>query len=212
MLCREILLYEPYNYKSGTVQRGEAWRLIASSLNSYEDLKFTVTQRAVREKYNLLAEKYKKKERKEEQASGIAPPEMSDIERALEEIIERFREIESVSDKDKKKNEKNACERETAAELRQQCLETYSETQKRKGVAESDQGKSKRQRSMGGETITYLREKMEADNELRRREIELTQNRQETLQQLIVQQHQQNQALMQLFAHVIANKNSSDQN
>ena len=42
ILVREIFTYEPYNYKSGTAQRGELWKLIAESLNTLEDPLFTV--------------------------------------------------------------------------------------------------------------------------------------------------------------------------
>lgn len=55
LLCREILIYEPFNYKFGTVQRGEAWNLIAESLNSLDvKPKFQVAQRGVEKNIKLL--------------------------------------------------------------------------------------------------------------------------------------------------------------
>ena len=94
MLCREILTYEPYNFKSGTVQRGEAWKMIAESLNSIENPKFTVNHRSVRERYTILEKNYVKKNNAEEKATGISPEEMSDLDKALEEIVGKFKDLE----------------------------------------------------------------------------------------------------------------------
>ena len=57
ILLREILTYEPFNHKSGTVQRGESWKLIAESLNSLDEAKYTITHRSVREKYTVMEKK-----------------------------------------------------------------------------------------------------------------------------------------------------------
>ena len=65
MLCREILTYEPFNHKAGTKERGEAWKMIAESLNSLEKPKFTVIHRSVRERYAHLEKHYLKNNRRE---------------------------------------------------------------------------------------------------------------------------------------------------
>ena len=57
ILLREILTYESFNHKSGTVQRGESWKLIVESLNSLDEPKYTVTHRSVREKYTVMEKK-----------------------------------------------------------------------------------------------------------------------------------------------------------
>lgn len=84
ILVREIFTYEPYNYKSGTTQRGESWKLIAETLNTLDDPKFTVTHRGVRERYALIEKNFKHKKADEEKASGIAPEEPTEFEIAME--------------------------------------------------------------------------------------------------------------------------------
>ena len=42
LLCREILVIEPYRYKVGTRERGQAWDKVASALNLVEGLRFLV--------------------------------------------------------------------------------------------------------------------------------------------------------------------------
>ena len=61
ILAREIFTYEPYNYRSGTTQRGELWKLIAESLNTLEDPLFTVNHRYVRERYAILEKNFKRR-------------------------------------------------------------------------------------------------------------------------------------------------------
>ena len=51
--------------------------------------KYSVDQRAVRYRFVKLENGYKRKTREELKASGIAPPEMSELDQALEEISER---------------------------------------------------------------------------------------------------------------------------
>ena len=56
-LIREMFLFEPWNCKSGSVERGKCWEGIAEQLNSLNELKFNVCQRSVRERYTLLEKK-----------------------------------------------------------------------------------------------------------------------------------------------------------
>ena len=159
ILLREILTYEPFNHKSGTIQRGESWKLIAESLNSLDEPKYTVTHRSVREKYTVMEKNYKKRTSSEEKSSGIAPDELSDYEKALEEIIAKFVDIELCVAKERENSAKAIeKERETAADMRQQCMETFSETNKRKDNAAGEQTTTKRRKS-GDDSIAYLREK-----------------------------------------------------
>ena len=203
ILCREIFMYEPFNHKAGTRERGEAWKLIAESLNSLDNPKFTVTQRAVREKYSLLEKSYKQKIRKEENASGITPDEPTELEKALEEIFSKFEDIELISCNEKKENsDKLEKERESASDMRQKCMETYAETKKRKGDNETPCSSTKRSRKSGDDTIQYLREKMKVEKDFRERELQLAETRENTIQQLLVQQQQQNQAMLAILSHM----------
>ena len=77
---------QPFKAKKGSPERGRIWNLIAESLNQIDKPKFKVNKRSVRERFNLLAEKYKTKIRNEEKASGISP-EITELDMLLEEIL-----------------------------------------------------------------------------------------------------------------------------
>ena len=66
MLCKEILYEDPFQFKKGSPDRGEVWSKIARSLSSCTELKFTVKQRSVRERFTLLQAKHKETNRKDE--------------------------------------------------------------------------------------------------------------------------------------------------
>ena len=58
LMCREILAVDPFTgTKKGTVQRGAKWKIIADHLLDILEPKFKVDLRAVRDRYQLLAQK-----------------------------------------------------------------------------------------------------------------------------------------------------------
>ena len=72
--------------KPPTTQRRELWKNIADQLYRLSEHIFTVTQRAVRVRFKLLSERFKKKMAAEEGASGINP-EGSELDVLVEEIL-----------------------------------------------------------------------------------------------------------------------------
>ena len=44
LLCREILVTEPYKFKVGTRERGQAWDKVARELNAIKGARFVVDQ------------------------------------------------------------------------------------------------------------------------------------------------------------------------
>ena len=94
LLLREILLYEPYNQRKGSVERGKVWDLLAESLNKINNPLFRVTGRSIRDHLKTLIDNFKRKEREEEKASGINPDE-TELDIALRDIIDRFNEAET---------------------------------------------------------------------------------------------------------------------
>ena len=73
MLVRQVLLYEPWQHRQGSVERGQIWKAIAESLNSLEDLNFRITDRSTRDRLNLLLKKFKSKEvMKERQVASMS--------------------------------------------------------------------------------------------------------------------------------------------
>lgn len=63
LLCREILVEEPYTFKHGSREKGRCWDCIAQNLNRVEQPEFSVDQRAIRDRYVKLKKSYKKKTR-----------------------------------------------------------------------------------------------------------------------------------------------------
>ena len=90
LLLREILLYEPWSQRAGSVERGTIWKNITESLNQLSEPYFKVTGRSVRDHYKLLEKKYKKKIADEKKATGIDVPEESELDIALRNASEQF--------------------------------------------------------------------------------------------------------------------------
>ena len=172
MLCREIMVIEPYTAKPRRTQRGPLWKSIADNLNSLAEPKFNVTQRAVRDRFKLIGEKFKKKIAAEERASGI-DPEMSELDILLEDILakEESSNEEHLGDMAERKK-KEETDKENAEDMRFKAMENLRETQKRKEDCGGKERNVKR-RSKGSEAVQYLRDRMERDNRLKEQELEL---------------------------------------
>ena len=99
LLIREILTVEPYQNKASTVKRGNAWTQIADILNAIPEPVFKVNQRSVRERYNLLEKAFLKKNREEEKASGINPPELTNNDKeVLKRLLRKQRRLQFRSE------------------------------------------------------------------------------------------------------------------
>ena len=201
-LCQESLALEPFKAKKGSITRGQIWDQIASNLNSLELPRFKVTKRSVRERYTLLSEKLKKKLKEEEKASGIET-DMTGVEKALEEILEKEADAENTMEIDKKKAD-NA----KAVEMRNRAMESMRSTQKRKeGVGvkdvENDQPKPKFTRRSGGDTVTYLREKNDMVQKWKAEELKLHQQRLEFESKKQDESQKQHQEMMQMMSQQV---------
>ena len=62
LLCREILVCQPYKFKERMVERGKIWEEISNHLNTCETAQFRVNKRSVREK-KKTSTKHKKFEK-----------------------------------------------------------------------------------------------------------------------------------------------------
>ena len=71
LLCRKILLLEPYKFKARTREKVNTWKAIADNLNFLDG--FKVDARAGRERYGVNKAHFKAKEKEEKMASGINP-------------------------------------------------------------------------------------------------------------------------------------------
>ena len=175
-MLREMLASEIWLSKAGSTERGEGWKKLADLLNRMERVKFDVSARSVREHFQVLYEKRRAKNREEELASGIAPDELTENETILDELISLF---DSAANEyrvaDKEKADRAAVESSKAQEMRQQSLETFGETRKRKNGGEGvgSLGSGKKVRNTGKDTISLLRDRITAETEFRRKELEL---------------------------------------
>ena len=89
ILLKEILLFKSYSQKRGSPELGSVSEQIAESLNSLREDKilFKVSQRSVRDRFNVLKNNFAKRQREKERASGISP-EICQVDECLEDIIE----------------------------------------------------------------------------------------------------------------------------
>ena len=206
LLCTEIRVRQSYKFKKCSNERGKIWTEIASTLNSNEEVKFHVTQRGVRERYEGLKAKYLEKIKNEEKASGISP-EVTELDSLLEEIIEKESLAESSRESDSaiKKNEE---ERKIAEDLRKTAMESMGETKKRSVESEEGDTSVKRKRRSGSDAVEYLRE--QAEKEIKIREEELVLKKQKQDQEASKQSqlfHQQNEMLKAMKDQQIQMKN-----
>ena len=89
LLCREIIGVDVFaGTKKGTAKRSAKWSVVVDNLSNVEAVYFRVDDRAVRDRYNLLSLSYRRKLKKEVRASGIEV-EVTEVEKALEGLIEK---------------------------------------------------------------------------------------------------------------------------
>ena len=200
LLLREILNIQPWMHKHGSSERKQTWDEIAAILNSLEEPYFNVKARSVRDRYSLLVKKHKTKTNVENKASGISP-EVSELDEALADLIERFNEADSAREKETgKKNNKQAEDLVTAQEMRRKSLETYGESRKR-NLEDGVEVSQKRSKKLN--TTEYLIDKSQRDYEIRTKELELKEKelalQSEQQQQTMLMMQQQNATILEMF-------------
>ena len=117
--------------------------------------------RVAHDRYNLLARKYKKKEREEINASGIGTDEPSELDDAIEEAVALFENLEE--ERENKKTAKDE-DRSQAEDARLVALETARETAKRKAPLGNDSFRAK--------SVEFLRDKANQEIEYRNKELD----------------------------------------
>jgi len=177
LLCREILVEQPFSFKRGSRERGNCWDMIASRLSQLEKPRFIVDQRAVRDHYLKLEKSFKRKVSNENRSSGIVV-EQTELDSLLEEIVERsVAAQEDIVASDNRKSKEKEKEKETAENIRKRSMERLAQTRERESVKNIC---NKKQKVDQRNTVEYLKEKGDKELmvkteelELRRREIEL---------------------------------------
>ena len=162
--CKEVSLSKLFETKTKSSERGQVWEVIAKQLEQTEFPSFRVAQLAVRDRFRELLLQFRKKDRREKNASGISP-EQTELDAILEEINAREEASETlaaeVGAEVKIKVEAN---KEAAEEIRKSAMENLPETKKRN---EDQQGGRKCKVRKGGDsTLQYLKEKGERERSL----------------------------------------------
>ena len=100
MLCREVLVVDPFQARKKTTHRAQLWQLIAENLKTMESPKFkpTLTKRSVQDRCSLLCEKHKRRMAYEKRATGISP-EVTELDQLVKEIVDK-EELSEESRKD----------------------------------------------------------------------------------------------------------------
>ena len=165
-LAKEVLYSEPFQYKERTAQNVQAWQDVIAKVKTNYPKKFKrLTQRGAKEHMSLLLKNLKKKNMVELRASGISP-EVSELDKLLEEISEK---MDFYAAQNEKENEKKKKEEAAAKDVRLRAMETLRETKKRGEVEKGGKSpKQKRPRSNGSEMVAFLRDR--ANEELASRE------------------------------------------
>ncbi|CAH3166799.1 unnamed protein product, partial [Porites lobata] len=170
MLCREVLVMEPFKHPKQSRERGEIWGERAQTLNGLSVAKFT--------------------------GSGMKCDEETELEMALCQIIEK----EQAADLERKENtntltKKNENDKASAEESRLKALERLGQTKKRNADSCDEVIKPKSRRSTT-EAVQILKEKFENEKEFRKEEMELKKKEQENKvaqHQMLIDQQRQNQ-------------------
>ena len=131
LLCREILISQPYKFPFGSREWWYCWSEVANRLNKCHQPRFTVDQRAVRERYAKIEKYFKNRMAKEERASGINAEE-SELDQAIQDIMgmAEAAEVEITQKAAENKNSRDK-DRLTAEDVRKRSMEILSETQER---------------------------------------------------------------------------------
>ena len=111
IFLRTVLVHELWKYKYGSQKREDVWGKVAESLNGLNSvckLYLKVTHQSARDRYKLLVDNFKKREQEKAAASEISAEE-TEIDVALADITERFKEADEMQKKQtiekKSKNE-----------------------------------------------------------------------------------------------------------
>jgi len=158
---------------------------------------FSSTERSVRDRFSSIQSKYKAKIRYEEGASGIECEE-TELDRAIAEITGKEEEAEREKNKEDRtqKDEKN---KESAEKIREKAMEALGKRNASDEATLEDKPASKKRKSTS-DAVEYLKEKFEAEKELRKEELEIKKNEQQMMMAQMQMMQQQTNAMLSLLA------------
>lgn len=207
LMLREMVVSDIFSFKKGSVSRGDAWESVAEKLNEIDSPKFRIKdKRGVRERWVLLRRKFRSKVREEEAASGVVVQELTEKEVLIEELIER----EDTIKPDDSLSVQHKNDKDKAEDIRKKALESMGETKKRKlsrGTTDEDKPTTSGRKRCAQPLVDFLRENANAERELRQQELDIKlkeqEKQQETMQAMMLQQQQMNQAFMSVVKKLL---------
>ena len=72
LLCREVIVNDPYEFKTGSHERGQCLHKIADILNAIQNPWFKVDQRSIRDRLKKLLKAFITKENAEEREHQVS--------------------------------------------------------------------------------------------------------------------------------------------
>ena len=206
LMLREMIVSDVFSFKKGSVGRGDAWDSIAEKLNQIESPQFRIKdKRGVRDRWVLLRRKFRSKIREEEAASGVDVEDLTEKEVLIEELIEREDTVKPDDNRLSVQQDKDKAE-----DIRKKAMESMGETKKRKlsrGTTDEDQPTTAGRKRCAQPLVDFLRENANAERELRQQELDIKrkeqEKQQETMQAMILQQQQMNQAFISVVKKLL---------
>ena len=107
---------------------------------------------------------YRRKIREEERASGISTPGLTEVEQALEDLIAREDEADRDQQETAAQKRKVKEDKKDAEEVRKRAMERLGDRMKRSEI----EGKGKKRRSSGNNTLEHLKERNEMLDEFKK--------------------------------------------
>ena len=162
-LLKQIAVEGVLTHKQRSKDRGTKWQKVAD--NIIVSVGHDLTFRAARDRYNMVAKKYRARMAREERATGEGGEELTENESLLEELIEIEDETErQMENENEAKNKRIDQERVQALEMRERAMERLGQTRKRVGEA-SGNGKPAQKRRRSGDMMEWLQERVELEKE-----------------------------------------------
>jgi len=142
-MLKELAAEGVFHVKPNTREKGAAWARIVNHLNQLKE--FTVTPKALRDRFKTLSDKLKVKLAKEKKASGGGETHQTEVEKLLEDLIEVKEQTERdlTTDGNRRARDEEK-ERAQAVEMRDRAMERF--VRQGRGEKERMVGRERRKR------------------------------------------------------------------
>ena len=185
----------PFSEKKGSTQRRIAWQEIADA-SMLAGIKMKINERIVRDRFNLLKEKFKQQMNQERRGSGITC-EYGELEHLIQDVIDMERDCENDIEKQKKNKEEE--DKEKAKATRKRCLERIDgERRVKKSKMDMD------------DRLVFFKERneimmkdKEEERKIKKEELELRKEELSLQKELVKNQQKQSEAQQQSFQNTI---------